>query len=154
MVRIHFRPPQKKCIIRTLQLRTAEVLQNLFPVRRVIIAAQVGLKLATEDLQSCTLSNTVGSNETENLTGTGHGESVELEAVGRVSVGDLGFEVGRQVDDVNSTERTFLRTNTTSNAQTLRNEGDLGLGVHFDTELSGTDDGARLLAFLATFLQK
>ena len=139
---------------RTLQLRTTEVLEDLLPVGRVLIASQVWFQLATENLQSCTLSNTVCSNETKNLTGTGHGESVELEAVGGVPVGNFGIQVGRQVDDVDSTERTFLGTDTTTNAKAFRDKGNLGLGSHFDTELAGTDHGARLFALLTTFLQK
>lgn len=78
---------------------------------------------------------------------------MELETVGRVAVGNLGLQVGRQVDDMDSAERTFLGTDTAANAKAFGNEGDLGFGAHFDTELSGTDDGAGLLALLATFLQ-
>ena len=81
-------------MVLTLQIGTTEVLQDLLPVRRVVIPTEVRLQLATENLQSRTLSDTVCSNQTENLTGTGHGESVKLEAVGRVAVGDLGLEVG------------------------------------------------------------
>jgi hypothetical protein len=77
---------------------------------------------------------------------------VKLEAVGRITVSDLGFQVCGQVDDVDGTERTFLRTDTATDAKAFRDEGDLGFRRHFDTELSGTDDGARLFALLATFL--
>ncbi len=35
---------------------------------------------------------------------------MELEAVGRVSMGDVGLEVGGQVDDVNGSEWALLRT--------------------------------------------
>lgn len=69
-------------------------------------------------------------------------------------MGDLGFQVGGQVDNVDGTERTFLGTDTTTDAKAFRDEGDLGLGSDLDTELAGTDDGARLLTFLATFLSK
>jgi hypothetical protein len=34
------------------------------------------------------------------LTGARSGETVELEGVGRVTMGDLGIEVGRKVDNV------------------------------------------------------
>lgn len=78
---------------------------------------------------------------------------MELETIGRVPVGDLSLQVGRQVDDMDSAERTFLGTDTATNAEAFRNESYLGLGAHFNTELSGTDDGAGLLALLATFLQ-
>lgn len=79
---------------------------------------------------------------------------MQLKAVGGVAVGDLGFQVGGQVDDVNGTERTLLGTDTTTDAKTFRDEGDLGLGGDLDTELAGTDHRARLLTFLATFLKR
>ena len=50
---------------------------------------------------------------------------MKLEAVGRVAVGDLGLEVGGQVDDVNGSEWALLGTDTTTNAQALGDEGDL-----------------------------
>lgn len=78
---------------------------------------------------------------------------MELEAVGGVTMRDLGFQVGRQVDDMDGSEWTFLGTDTATDTETLGDEGDLGLGSHFDTELTRPDDGARLLTFLATFLQ-
>lgn len=137
----------------TLQLGTTEILQDLLPVRGVVVAAQVGLKLSTQNLQRSTLSDTVGSDETKNLTGTGHGQTVKLEAVGGVTVGDLGFQIGGQVDDVNGTERALLRANTTTNAQLLGDEGDLGLGSHFNTHLTRADHGARFLALLTTFFR-
>lgn len=119
-----------------MQLGTTEVLQDLLPVGRVVIPAQVRLELATQDFQRGTLSNTVGSDETKNLTRTGHGQTVQLETIGRVTVGDLGFQIGGQVDDVNRTKRAFFRTDTTTNAQALRDEGDFGLRGDFDAKLS------------------
>lgn len=136
----------------TLQIGTTEVLQDLLPIRGVVVTTKVGLQLATEDLQRGTLSDTVCSNQTENLTGTGHGKSVKLEAVGRVTVGDLGLEVGGQVDDVNGSEWTLLGTDTTTNAQALGDKGDLRSGIDFNAKLAGADHGARLLALLTTFL--
>ena len=135
-----------------LQLRTTEVLQDLLPVRRVVVTAEVGLQLAAQNLQGSTLSSTVTTNETQDLTRSGHGQSVELETVGRVTVGDLRLEVGGQVDDVDGIERTFLGADTATDTETLRDEGNLGRAVDLNTELSGTDDGARFLALLTTFL--
>lgn len=125
-----------------MQFRTTEVLQDLLPVRRVIVAAQVGLELSTQNLQRGTLADTVGSDKTKDLARTGHGQTVQLETVGRVTVGDLGLQVGGQVDNVDGTERTLLGTDTTTNAQALGNEGDLRLGSHFDTKLTRANDGA------------
>lgn len=46
----------------------------------------------------------------------GHRQSVEFKTVGRISMGDLGLEVGWQIDDVDRSKGTFLRTDTTTNA--------------------------------------
>jgi hypothetical protein len=48
---------------------------------------------------------------------------MKLEAVGRVTMRHHGLEIGGQVDNGNGRERTFLGTNTTTNAETLRNKG-------------------------------
>lgn len=53
---------------------------------------------------------------------------------------------------MNSTERAFLRADTASNAEALGNEGNLGIGVHFNAELASAHHRARLLALLSTFL--
>lgn len=137
----------------TLKLGTTEVLQNLLPVRRVIVATQVRLKLAAEDLQRRALANTVCANQSQYLTGAGHGQPVELEAVGRVSMGDLGLEVGGQVDDVDGVEGAFLRANTASDAEALGDEGDFGRVGDFNAQLARADNGTRLFAFLSAFLR-
>lgn len=139
-------------MVLTLQIGTTEVLQNLLPVRRVVVTTEVRLELATKNLQRGTLSDTVCSNQTEDLTGTGHRKSVKLEAVGRVAVGDLGLEVGGQVDDVNGSEWALLGADTTTNAQALGDKGDLRSGIDFNAKLACADHGARLLALLTTFL--
>jgi hypothetical protein len=79
---------------------------------------------------------------------------MELETVCRITVGDHGLQIGGQVDNVDCVERTFLWTNTTTNAQTFRNEGNLGLWSDFDAQLASANHWARLLAFLATFLDR
>jgi hypothetical protein len=53
------------------------------------------------------------------LTGARHRKPMQLERVRRVSVGDLGLEVRRQVDDVDGIERAFLWADTAPNAQAL-----------------------------------
>lgn len=62
-----------------------------------------------------------------------HSQSVELEAVGGVSVRDLALEVRRQVDDGNSAERALLWADTTSNTEGFGNEGKSGVRRYFDT---------------------
>lgn len=67
---------------------------------------------------------------------------MELEAVGRVTVGDLGLEIGRQVDDVDGVERALLGADTASDTKALRDEGNLGIRRNLDAELAGSHDGA------------
>ncbi|KAI6772291.1 hypothetical protein HG530_003249 [Fusarium avenaceum] len=132
-------------------LRTTEVLDDILPVRRVIVSTQVGLKLSTQDLEGGTLSDTVGSNETQNLTRSRHGKSVQLETVGAISVGDLALEVGGQVDDGNGVEGALLGADTTTDTERLGDECQLRVALDLDTELSTAHDGARLFALLTTF---
>lgn len=126
------------------------MLDDVFPIRGVIVAAQVRLELAAENLQGSTLSDTVGSYETKNLAGSGHRQTMQLETVGTIAVGNLAFQIGRQVDDGDGVKGAFLRANTTSNAQRLRDEGEARLRRDFDAELSTADDRARLLTLLTT----
>lgn len=135
-----------------MQLRASEVFDDILPVGRIIIFAKVRLELSAQNLESCTLSNTVRANETEDLTGSRCWQAMKLETVGRVSMGYMGLEIGGEVDDIDCAEWTFLGTDTTSYAQRLRYEGDLGFGRDFDAEATTTDHGTRLLAFLSAFL--
>lgn len=79
---------------------------------------------------------------------------MKLEAVGRVSMRDMRLEIGWQIDDIDSSEWTFLWADTTTNAKTFRDEGDLGCSVHFDTKTATSNDGAGLFAFLSAFLHR
>lgn len=124
----------------TLQLGTPEIFDDIFPVRRVFISAEIGLELAAENLQCGTLSDTVGTHKAQHLTGPRRRQSVELEAVGGVSVGDLGFEVGGQVDDGNGVERALLGADTTTNAKTFGDEGNFGFRADFNAELATAND--------------
>ena len=78
---------------------------------------------------------------------------MQLEAVGGVSVGKLGLEVGGKVDNGDGTKGTLLRTDTATNTEGLRDIGDSRLGGDLDTELAALDNRAGFLAFLTTFLQ-
>lgn len=119
-----------------LQLRTSEMLQDLLPIRRVVISAQVGLLLAGKNLQCRTLSNTVRSHQSKHLTRSWEWKSVDLETVGAVAMRDLSLEVGGQVDNVDGVEWALLGTDTASNTQSLGNEGDFAGGVDFNAELA------------------
>ena len=71
-----------------------------------IVAAEVGLELPGQNLESSTLANTVRPDETEHLTGARSGEPVKFERVCRVPMRDFRLQIGRQVDDSNSLKRT------------------------------------------------
>lgn len=57
---------------------------------------------------------------------------MELETVGGISMGDLGLKVGRQIDDVDGTERTFLGADAAADTQTFRYESNLRVRGDFD----------------------
>lgn len=132
----------------TLKFRSTEILDDVFPVGRVFETSQVGLELATENLQRGTLSDTVGSDKTQNLSRTGHRKSVELETVGSIAMGDLALQVGGQVDDGDGIKGAFLRADTTTNAKRLRNKSQAGGRLNFNAKLATSNDRARLFAFL------
>jgi hypothetical protein len=137
---------------RTLQLGASVVFENLLPIRGIIEPSQIWLQLAGQDFQRRTLSDTVGAHETQDLAGARQRQTVQFEAVGRVSVGDLGLEVGGQVDDVDGVEGALLGTDTTSYAQAFGDEGDFAGGVDFDAQLAGPHHGAGLFTFLTALL--
>jgi hypothetical protein len=126
------------------------VLDHILPVRRVVVATQVGLELSAENLQRGTFTNTVGSDKTENLARSGHRQTVELEAVGAITVGDLALEVGGQVDDGDGVEGALLGADTATNTQRLGDEGEARFGRDLNAKLSTANHGAGLLALLAT----
>lgn len=67
-------------------------------------------------------------------------------------MGDLGFQVGGQVDDVNGAKGAFLGADTATNAQSFGDVGDFRVRGDLDAKLARADHGARLLTLLATFL--
>jgi hypothetical protein len=77
---------------------------------------------------------------------------MELEAVRGVAVGDLGFEVGRQVDDVDGIEGAFLWADTASDTEALGNEGNFGGWLDLNAQLACPHHGTRFLALLSAFL--
>jgi hypothetical protein len=77
---------------------------------------------------------------------------MELEAIGRVSVGNLRFEVRWQIDDVDRPKRTFLWANTASNAESLGDECNFGFRGYLDAEAPASNHGAGFLALLSAFL--
>lgn len=77
---------------------------------------------------------------------------MKLEAVGGISMSNVGFKVCWQVNDIDSPKRTFFWTNTTANTEALGDECDFRFGSYFDTEFSGANNRTRLLTLLSTFL--
>lgn len=77
---------------------------------------------------------------------------MKFEAVGRISMSDLGFQIRRQVDDVDRTKWAFLYANSTPDTEPLGNECDSRIRCDFNTKFAGSHNGAGFLAFLTTFL--
>jgi hypothetical protein len=59
--------------------------------RTHIITAKVWFELSSQNLEGRALPNTVGPYKTEDLARSGGRETVELEGISGVSVGDSGF---------------------------------------------------------------
>jgi hypothetical protein len=77
---------------------------------------------------------------------------MKLEAIGGVSMGDMGFEVCWQIDNVDRSEGTLFGADTASDAKTFRNESYLRFWSDFYAQTSASHNGARFLAFLSAFL--
>jgi len=140
-----------------LELGSSEVFENLGPLGGVVVSTEIWLELARKDFECSGFSDTVCSDQTEDLTGTGGGETMEFECVGGVSVSNVGLEIGRQVENLNSLEwasgrqpilrhnlqikDSLLHTDTTTDTQLFRDERFFIRGVDFNTELAHFDDG-------------
>lgn len=55
-------------------------------------------------------------------------------------MGDLALEIRRQIDNGNGPERALLGADTTTDTETLGDEGKPGVTSDFDAELSGSHD--------------
>jgi len=60
-------------------------------VRAYIVTTKVRFEFSGEDFKGGTLSDTIGPDKAEDLARSGSGETMELEGIGGVSVGDCGF---------------------------------------------------------------
>jgi hypothetical protein len=79
---------QNLCEI-ALQFTASEVLENSLPIGRIIISAQVGLRFPRQNLQGSRLANPVCADESKDLSRTRDRQTVELEGVCGVAVGDF-----------------------------------------------------------------
>lgn len=70
-----------------------------------LIATQIGLQLASKDLESRTLANTVGTDKPKYLAGAGSGETVKFECVGGVTMSNLRVQIRGQINDSNGFKR-------------------------------------------------
>lgn len=135
-----------------LEFRTSEILDDISPVGRVFKVTQIGLDLVGQDLEGSGLSGTITSDQTEDLTSSGSGKSVELETVGAVTMGSKLAEVSREVDNLDGFERALLDAETATDAEIFRDVAKFGGGGDFDTKFTGLVDGAALSTFLLALL--
>jgi hypothetical protein len=57
---------------------------------------------------------------------------MELEAVGGISMRNMGLKVCWKIDNIDGSERTLFGTDTTTDTQTFGNESDLRFRSDFD----------------------
>jgi hypothetical protein len=108
---------------RTLKFRATEILENLFPIWWIVKSTEIRLQFARKNLQCRALADTVCAYQTKHLSRTWHRETMQLETVGRISMGNHGLEVRGQVDDRDGVEWAFLWADTATDAETFRDEG-------------------------------
>mmetsp|Transcript_168718 Transcript_168718/g.542189 ORF Transcript_168718/g.542189 Transcript_168718/m.542189 type:complete len:234 (-) Transcript_168718:654-1355(-) len=135
-----------------LQFTAPEVLDDLLPVRGAVEAAEVGLELARQNVQSCGLAHAVAADQPEHLTRSWNGQAVQLEGVRSVAVRRFPREVLRQIDNRDCLERALLRANAATDAQRLRDPSDLRVLVGLHTQLARAHHRAILLALLLALL--
>lgn len=115
------------------------------------MTTEIGLHFPRQYLERGTLANAVGAHQSQDLTGTGHGQSMQFEAVGSVAMGGVLLQILGQIDDVDGLKGTLLDADTAPDAQWFGEVGDLGLGPDLDAEFAQFDDGTGLFAFLFAF---
>ena len=83
-----------------LKLGPAEIFQYLSPFWRVIVSTEIGFELAGKDFDRGGLADTVRTDETEDLAGPWCRETMEFERICGVTMGDVGAQVGRKIEDL------------------------------------------------------
>ena len=76
--------------------------------------SKIGFEFPAQHFEGCGFANAIGSDEAEDLTGTGHGQAVEFEGVGSVAVGGVAVEVFGQIDDLDGFKGTLFHADTAS----------------------------------------
>ena len=79
---------------------------------------------------------------------------MKLEAVGRISMSNMGLKIRGQIDNVDGSEWAFLRADTASNAEGFRDECNLGFRSDFNAQATTSNDRTGFLALLSTFLKQ
>lgn len=117
-----------------------------------IVSSQVGLLLASQDLQCCALADTIRAHQPKNLSNTRCRKSMQLEGVGAVSMGGLVLEVGGELNDVDGLKGALFGADTATDAERLRDECNFGCWCNLDAQPPHSNNWAALLALLSTFL--
>jgi len=89
-----------------LQLGSTEISEDFCPFWRVVISSEIGLLLPGEDFERCRFPDTVCTDETKDLTWPRCRETMKFESIGGVTMGDMGFEIGGKIKDLNGFEGT------------------------------------------------
>ena len=102
-----------------LQFTATEVFKDFFPFWWLGKFSEVRSHITAQNTQGCRLSNTVSTHETKNLASSRNWKSVQLEAIGTISMGDLRLEPLGEIDNFDSLERTPFDAHTTANTEVL-----------------------------------
>ena len=103
----------------SVQFTPAEVLQHLAPLGRLGKVAQIRPHVAAQNAEGRRLANAIGAHQAQNLAGAWGRQSVQLEAVGSVAVGDLSLQAFGEVDDLDGLEGATLDAHAAAVTQVL-----------------------------------
>jgi hypothetical protein len=94
------------------------VLKNPIPYLK---ATQIGLGLASKDFKSGGLANSICSNQTQDFSSSGDGQSMQFELISSVAMGSILFQVLGQVDDLQGIHGTLFHADAATNTKRLGN---------------------------------
>ena len=92
-----------------LQIAPPIIRHDILPLGRSDEVSQIRLQRPAQNFEGRRLSYPVRSEEAEDAAGTRVREAVDLETVGTVAVGGVGFEVGGELYDAYGVAGTLLR---------------------------------------------
>lgn len=110
-----------------LELGTSKIDQDFLPIWGVLVSPQVWLALSAQNLECCRFSDTIGTNEAQDLSRTRSRQTMKLERVWTKPMSGVPLQVLGEIDNVDGFERTLFHTNTASCVHKKRRKIQVGV---------------------------